>query len=176
MVAYSPRLLRRCHLWPGGPEQANGSSLSRVSGPCPDPLQSQTIADLAEIQCGVVARLHVDPDVQPRFFKARPVLYALQLKIEKELDKLEEEGVIVPVQHSKWVAQRAAFKEVKKLLQLSNLLAHLDPQVVLACDTSLYGLGAVLSHVMEDSTGKTTFASHTYLCRKGGTLSWKKRT
>ena len=51
---------------------------------------------------GVVARLHVDPDVQPRFLKARLVTYALQLKVEKELNNLEEEGVIVPVQHWAW--------------------------------------------------------------------------
>ena len=79
--------------------------------------------------------------------------------------------MIVPVQHSEWVAQRVAFKEVKKLFQSSNLLVHFDPQLVLACDTSPYGLGAVLSHVMGDSTGKTTFASHTYLRRKGNTPS-----
>ena len=51
---------------------------------------------------GGEARLHVDPDVQPRFLKARPVPYALRVKVEKELDKLEE--VIVPVQHSEWAA------------------------------------------------------------------------
>ena len=66
-----------------------------------------------------------------------------------------------------WVwgkVQRAAFKEVKKLLQSSDLLVHFDPQkqLVLACDASPYGIGAVLSHVMDDGTEKPiAFASHT---------------
>ena len=53
---------------------------------------------------GVEARLHVDPNVQPRFLKARSVPYALRSKVEEELNKLESEGVIVPVQHSEWAA------------------------------------------------------------------------
>ena len=48
---------------------------------------------------GAAERLHVDPVVQPRFLKAYPVTYSLQLKVEKELNNLEVEGVIVPVQH-----------------------------------------------------------------------------
>ncbi len=53
---------------------------------------------------GGEARLLVDPDVQPRFLKARPIPYAQRAKAEKELDKPEEEVVIVPVQHSEWAA------------------------------------------------------------------------
>ena len=53
---------------------------------------------------GVEARLHVDPNVQPRFLKAHSVPYALRSKVEEELNKLESEGVIVPVQHSEWAA------------------------------------------------------------------------
>ena len=64
-----------------------------------------------------------------------------------------------------WVwgkVQRAAFKDVKKLLQSSDLLVHFDPQkqLVLDCDDSPYGIGAVLSHVMKDGTEKPiAFAS-----------------
>ena len=53
-----------------------------------------------------------------------------------------------------------AFEEVKKLLQLADLLVHFNSQkqLVFACDTSPYGLGAVLSHVMEGGTEKPSLS------------------
>ena len=48
--------------------------------------------------------LHVDPSQQPRFFKARPVPYSLRTKVEAELTRLQEEGVIKPVTVSEWAA------------------------------------------------------------------------
>ena len=51
---------------------------------------------------GVTAKIHVDSTTQPKFFKARPVPYALHEKVEKELDHLVKEGVIQPVTHSDW--------------------------------------------------------------------------
>ena len=53
---------------------------------------------------GIEAKLHIDSDATPRCFKPSPVPLALRGKVEKELDRLQSEGVIVPVEHSEWAA------------------------------------------------------------------------
>ena len=53
---------------------------------------------------GVHARLQVKPNAVPKFFKARTVPFALREAVEKELDRLEQEGVIKKVDHSEWAA------------------------------------------------------------------------
>ena len=76
------------------------------------------------------------------------------------LYKLLRQGV-------KWqwgFAQEAALAEIKKALQSPNLLAHFDSNklLVLACDASPVGVGAVLSHRLDDGTEKPiSFASRT---------------
>ena len=47
--------------------------------------------------------------------------------------------------------QEEAFKVAKEALQSESLLVHDDPSkpIVLTCDASPYGIGAVLSHTME---------------------------
>ena len=57
----------------------------------------------------------------------------------------------------KWTtAQDKAFKELKELLTSSNLLVHFnsDLPLLLACDASAYGIGAVLAHRMPDGCEK----------------------
>ena len=44
----------------------------------------------------------VKPDTKPRFCRTRSVPHALKEPIERELDRLESEGVIEPVSHSDW--------------------------------------------------------------------------
>jgi len=64
-----------------------------------------------------------------------------------------------------WKAkQQAAFLESKQLLTSSRLLIHFNPkfEIVLACDASSYGIGAVLAHQMPDGTEQPiAFASRT---------------
>ncbi|XP_068756086.1 uncharacterized protein [Montipora capricornis] len=51
---------------------------------------------------GVKEKIHVDPQAKPKYFKPRPVAYALRQKVEEELDRLLSEGTIRPVEFSEW--------------------------------------------------------------------------
>ena len=53
---------------------------------------------------GFKARIYVDPDSMPRFNPARSVPYALREKVEQELQRLQEEGTIEPVEFAEWAA------------------------------------------------------------------------
>lgn len=50
------------------------------------------------------ATLHVPTDATPRFYKPRPVPFAIKDAISRELTHLEQQGIISPVAHSKWAA------------------------------------------------------------------------
>ena len=61
-------------------------------------------------------------------------------------------------------SENQAFEAAKRALQDNSLLVHFDEKkpLVLACDASQYGLGAVLSHVMEDGQERPiAYASRT---------------
>ena len=53
---------------------------------------------------GFTAKIYVDPEATPRFNPARSVPYALREKVEQELVRLTEEGVIEPVETAEWAA------------------------------------------------------------------------
>ena len=53
---------------------------------------------------GTEVKLVVDENVKPRFCKPRPVPFAVQAKVEAELDRLQKEGIIRPVTYSDWAA------------------------------------------------------------------------
>lgn len=65
--------------------------------------------------------------------------------------------------NTKWTKiHKDTFQEIKRLLTSSQVLAHYDPskELVLSCDASPYGLGAVLSQVMDGGTEQpVAFAS-----------------
>ena len=51
---------------------------------------------------GTRAKIHVDPQATPKFFKPHSVPYILRERLEKELDRLLSEGIIEPIQFSDW--------------------------------------------------------------------------
>ncbi|XP_060742372.1 uncharacterized protein K02A2.6-like [Tachysurus vachellii] len=53
---------------------------------------------------GPPAKIYVDKEAIPRFFKARPVPYAMKAKVEVEIERLLKENIIEPVKHSEWAA------------------------------------------------------------------------
>ena len=53
---------------------------------------------------GMKAKIHVKEQAQPQFYRARTVPYAIREKVEADLDRLEQEGIIEPVQFSDWAA------------------------------------------------------------------------
>ena len=50
------------------------------------------------------AKINVDMEAQPRFCKPRPVPYAVKPLVERELQRLQDDKIIEPVQYAEWAA------------------------------------------------------------------------
>jgi hypothetical protein len=46
--------------------------------------------------------LSIQPESTPKFIKARPIPFAMRPKVEKELEKLERDGIISKIEMSDW--------------------------------------------------------------------------
>ena len=55
-----------------------------------------------EVATGIKAKLHLKEGATPVFMKARPVPYSVRKKVEDELNRLQELGIISPVSWSEW--------------------------------------------------------------------------
>ena len=77
-----------------------------------------------------------------------------------------------------WKEEQRAFKESKDALKSDSVLVHFDPgkDIILACDASPYGIGAVLSHKTENGKEKPiAFASRTLAPAERNIHTWRKK-
>ena len=61
---------------------------------------SETLGTITPLQ----AKLSVTQNTPPKFFNPRPVPFALRTKVESELDRLSQEGVLEKIPYSEWAA------------------------------------------------------------------------
>ena len=52
---------------------------------------------------GIKATLHIKENIKPVFCKARQVPFALRPAVEKELARMQSEGIVVPADFNEWV-------------------------------------------------------------------------
>lgn len=65
--------------------------------------QSVFKGDMGEVK-NFEAKIELKPDATPKFYKSRTVPYALTDGVKKELQRLEDNGVIRRIEHSEWAS------------------------------------------------------------------------
>ena len=74
---------------------------------------------------GFRAKIHVEPQVSPKFSKARSVPYFYWEKVEQELNHLVQEGILQSVEHSEWASPIVAvLKKDWKGVQICGDFKH----------------------------------------------------
>ena len=53
---------------------------------------------------GIQVAIHVEPEARPRFCKVRPVPHAIRARLDRELERLQREDIIQPVEFAEWAA------------------------------------------------------------------------
>ena len=64
------------------------------------------------------ATLQLKPGVIPKFCKARSVPFALKAAIERELDRMESEGILEKVSYSEWAAPVVPVPKIEGTIRL----------------------------------------------------------
>ena len=90
-------------------ENLKAGSVNKVEAPLPESVKQ--IVDKYEdtffrpglgLVSGYTAHLELKEDAAPRFYKPRPVPYALQQKVADTLQRMESDGQLEKVSHSDW--------------------------------------------------------------------------
>ena len=89
--------------------------------------------ELGEIK-GIKAKISIDPQAQPRFCKPRPVPFSLRNKIEKELERLEKEGIIEAIEHADWAAPIVPVVKRRRIdMHMWRLPPHRESSLQIGC-------------------------------------------
>ena len=79
---------------------------------------------------GMKATLTLKENAQPKFSKVRPVPYVLKERDEKELERLESEGIIQKVDHSDWATPIVAVPKGDNIIRIcGDYKATVNPQL-----------------------------------------------
>ena len=86
--------------------QLNWGSIKRVVNNLDELLDKhrEVFQDELGVFKNVKAKLHIKPDVKPKYCKPRSVPYALREPIERGIERLVEQGVLEKVEYSDWAA------------------------------------------------------------------------
>ena len=78
---------------------------------------------------GYKAKILVDPGAVPRFNPARSVLYALRDKVDQELQRLQNEEILEPVETAEWAAPIVAVlkRDKSSILICSDFSVTVNP-------------------------------------------------
>ena len=71
--------------------------------------------------------LKMKEGVRPKFYRARPVPYALKPAVEEEIERLLSEGIFEEVPHSEWAAPTVP---VEKTMAQSGYVEILNSQQI----------------------------------------------
>ena len=96
---------------------------------------------------GVNTKLHLEPDVVPKFCKPRPVPFALRPAVKRELEGMEKEGFLEPVKFSEWATPLVCVPKPNGTVRLcgdckvtGNPALHVDQQPILTLEQAFGGL------------------------------------
>ena len=53
---------------------------------------------------GVKAKVNIEANWQPKFMKAREVLFAMKEVVKVEIDRMEKDGILKSVPYSEWAS------------------------------------------------------------------------
>jgi len=79
---------------------------------------------------GIKAKIHLNPDVQPKSVKPRPIPYAVKGPVGDDVDRLERIGVLKRIAYSDWAAPIVpVMKPSGEVRTCGDVKVTVDPQI-----------------------------------------------